>query len=54
MDLHLQALNLNNINYMIVNRLNELDRDPLYISQNTPEKVAGAFLFGPVQALKDY
>ena len=52
--LHLQALNLNNINYMIVNRLDELDGDPFYTLQNAPEKVAGAFFFGPVQALKDY
>lgn len=52
--LDINRFDKNKINYTLINRIDEKDRDIIYTLQNAPEKIAGCFFFGRKDILLEY
>ena len=52
--LDLKKLNTNRINIQLISALDERDKDIIYTMKVAPERVAGAFVFGPRDKFLEY
>ena len=52
--LDINKLNIETVNFPLVNQLDMLDQDVIYTVQNAPEKIGGFFFFGQKDKLLEY
>lgn len=52
--LDINKLNKNKINYMLINKIEDVDKDYMYTLIHAPEKIGGFFFFGNRENLKKY